>query len=110
EKMLRLELRRDQPLANNRARALRLGDTIPPDHRQRRRGAIAGTIRRADLVILRRRPTGRAADADAIVAEIVDAQCEKRYRAIGAEIIRRIAQLVEQLLLDDHLADRAAGA
>ena len=97
-------------LQNQLAAAARLRHRIAPDNRERSGRPEAVAIRGADFVRLGPRLAGRAAHSHAIVAEIFDRQREERNRDIGAEIVVRIADFVDELLLDGHRRDAAARA
>ena len=97
-------------LQNQFAAAARLRHRIAPDNRQRSGRSEAVAIRGADFVRLRPRLARCAAHSHAIVAEIFDRQRKERNRDVGAEIVVRVADFVDELFLYRHRRDAAARA
>src|SRR4051794_14489205 len=97
-------------LHNKRADAARFGPCISADNGQRAGCSEAVAECGADFQRLRTRLAGCAADSDAIVAEIFRRELQKRYGNIRAQIIARVADLVDQLFLDRHFGNAAARA
>ena len=80
---------------------------LSADDRQRSGCSEPVAIRGTDFQCRGRRRSDRAADSYPIVAEIVDVERQKRNRRIRAEVVRRIADFINELFLDGHSRDSA---